>query len=139
MLGGALMSFLPSSNKAGVLIGIYLVNSIVATLAIIYQWTVANLAGQTKRTMGSVIVAASFSVGSILGPQTFRAKDAPQYKSAKITVLATQGGGAVVAIILFLYYVWANKKKDAKESSGSTENGWENKTDKENKTFRYVY
>jgi hypothetical protein len=37
ILGGGLMSFAPSSNRAALLAGIYLVNSIVATLIIIYQ------------------------------------------------------------------------------------------------------
>lgn len=92
--------------------------------------------------MGSSIIAGAFSIGNIVGPQTFQAKDAASgYRPAKITVLATQGAGALVAFVLFLYYVWANKKKDQRDSqtSDSEENKWENKTDKENKTFRYVY
>lgn len=135
------MSFSPKNNRAALLVGIYLVNSIVATLIVINQWTVANCAGQTKRTMASAIIAGSFSIGNIIGPQTFQAKDkAGGYQPAKITVMATQGAGGLMAFVLFLYYVWANKKKDAAQSSETVEeNNWENKTDKENKTFRYVY
>jgi H+/gluconate symporter-like permease len=110
----------------------------VATLPIIYNLTVANVAGHSKRTMASAIIAAAFSIGNIVGPQTFRNKDKPQYLPAKTAVMATQGGGALVTFILFLYYVWANKKKDSRRITEGAEN-WENKTDKENKTFRYVY
>lgn len=141
------MSFSPKDNRAALLAGIYLVNAIVATLTVIYQWTVANCAGQTKRVVASALVAGSFSIGNIIGPQTFQVKDAPEYKPAKIIVMATQGGGAFAAVVLFAYYVWANRRKDRKEKSlgqdvpaGNAElHAWDNQTDKENVTFRYVY
>ncbi len=146
ILGGGLMSF-ATNNKAAQLAGIYLVNSITATLIIIYQWTASNLAGQTKRVVGVALISGSFSVGNIIGPQTFQAKDAPKFIPAKITVLTTQSAGAVMAVVLFLYYVWANKRKNAAnrltEASSlehqNEQHMWEDQTDKENPTFRYVY
>ena len=147
ILGGGLMSFAPPKNRAAQLAGIYLVNAITATLIIIYQWTASNVAGQTKRVIAVALISGSFSVGNIIGPQTFQAKDAPGYRPAKITVLATQAAGAFIAAVLFVYYVWANKRKDATQAtvefleveSQSEKHLWEDQTDKENKTFRYVY
>jgi hypothetical protein len=147
MLGGGLMSFSPKTNRAALLAGIYLVNAIVPTLSIIYQWTVSNCAGQTKRAIASALIAGSFSVGNIIGPQTFQARDAPDYRPAKITVMATQAAAAFMAAVLFAYYVWANSRKDSKEKAlgpdGGADNAevhqWDNQTDKENTTFRYVY
>lgn len=71
ILGGALMSF-ATGTKAGQLAGIYLVNSITATLIVIYQWTGSNVGGQTKRVISVALVSGSFSVGNIIGPQTFQ-------------------------------------------------------------------
>ncbi|KAF7178940.1 hypothetical protein CNMCM7691_007764 [Aspergillus felis] len=143
ILGGGLLSFLPKHNKAGVLIGIYLVNAVVATLPILYQWTAANCAGHTKRAFASALVAGSFSVGNIIGPQTFQARDAPEYRPAKIAVLATQAAGAVLSFVLFLYYVWENKRRDraaeGQEDQAQDDTKWAGLTDRENKTFRYVY
>lgn len=142
------MSFLPSRNRAGLLAGIYMVNAITATLVVIFQWTASNVAGHTKRSASVALIAGSFSVGNIIGPQTFQAKDAPQYIPAKIIVLATQAGGALFAVILFLYYLWANRRKEAGGLGGGDgaviveddEDGkWENLTDRQNKLFRYVY
>ena len=135
------MSFAPSSNRAALLAGIYLVNCITAVLTVIYQWTTANVAGQTKRVVSVALIAGSFSVGNIIGPQTFQAKDAPQYIPAKITVLATQAGAAVVAFVLFLYYVWANKGKDATPvvEGQRQQDLWDGRTDREDQSFRYVY
>src|SRR5262249_12899804 len=116
ILGGALMSFLPSgktnANKPGLLAGIYLINFVVATLIVIYQWTASNIAGSTKRVVSMALISGAFSVGNIVGPQTFQAKDAPQYIPAKITVLATQAAGAFIAVVLFGYYVYANAQKE---------------------------
>ncbi|KAK2768633.1 hypothetical protein FQN54_000489 [Arachnomyces sp. PD_36] len=155
VIGGALMSFLPKGNTAGLLIGIYLVNAIVAPLPVIYHWTAANCAGYTKRAFASATVAGSFSIGNIIGPQTFQARDAPEYRPAKIAVLATQAAAALVAVVLFMYYMWENKRRDARDSSTrsmdsnakeqvTSENtteveAWGGMTDKENPRFRYVY
>ncbi|KAL1966148.1 hypothetical protein VTN77DRAFT_4700 [Rasamsonia byssochlamydoides] len=145
IIGGGLMSFLPNSNTAGLLIGVYLINAIVAPLPVIYHWTAANCAGYTKRAFASALVAGSFSIGNIIGPQTFQAKDAPEYRPAKIAVLATQAAAAVLAVVLFAYYVWENKRRDAKAISSegyddaSNATAWSGLTDKENKSFRYVY
>ncbi|CAI7618711.1 hypothetical protein PCG10_002805 [Penicillium crustosum] len=142
IIGGALLSFLPKTNKAGVLIGIYLVNAIVATLPILYQWTMANCAGHTKRAFASALVAGSFSVGNIIGPQTFQARDAPQYHPAKIAVLATQAAAAVLSVVLFIYYKWQNRQRDQTkrvDENSVDEIKWAGLTDKQNPSFRYVY
>ncbi|KAJ5443419.1 allantoate permease [Penicillium daleae] len=145
IIGGGLMSFLPKSNRAGVLAGIYLVNAIVAPAPVIYHWVAANCAGYTKRAFASAAVAGFFCVGNIIGPQTFQAREAPEYRSAKISVLATQAASAVLAVVLFAYYVKENRRRDRLQTSSgneyqiSDEAAWGGLTDKENKNFRYVY
>ncbi|KJK60203.1 D-galactonate transporter [Aspergillus parasiticus SU-1] len=145
IIGGGLMSFLPKSNRAGVLIGIYLVNSIVAPTPVIYHWIAANCAGYTKRAFTSAVVAGFFCVGNIIGPQTFQARDAPEYRPAKIAVLVTQAVAGILAVVLFGYYVWENRRRDraqtAQEGQGvvTDEKAWGGLTDKQNKDFRYVY
>lgn len=142
MIGGGLMSFLPLRNRTGLLAGIYLVNCVVPTVLITYQWTAANVAGHTKRAFSTTLMAAAFGIGNIIGPQTFQARNAPQYIPAKITVLATQGVGAVLALVLFSYYLWINDARNRKEAPVEDEMDeakWSNLTDKENRSFRYVY
>ncbi|KAL3956277.1 hypothetical protein ACCO45_009123 [Purpureocillium lilacinum] len=144
ILGGALMSFLnPKTNRSGVLAGIYLVNAVVAPLTIFYNWTVANCAGGTKRAFAAALVSGSFSLGNIIGPQTFQAKDAPDFRPAKLAVMGTQAGCALTTFALFLYYVWANKRRNDRskqqEEAFMSPEVWANMTDKENKHFRYTY
>ncbi|KAK4120285.1 MFS general substrate transporter [Parathielavia appendiculata] len=142
IIGGALMSFLPTSNRDGCLAGIYLVNAVVAPLAIFYNWIMANVGGATKRAFAAALISGSFSLGNIIGPQTFQAKDAPEYRPAKLAVMGTQAGCAFITFLLFLYYVWQNKKRTSEnetEDAFMSQEAWSGKTDKENRKFRYAY
>ncbi|CAM1501410.1 Fc.00g105720.m01.CDS01 [Cosmosporella sp. VM-42] len=143
IIGGALMSFLDTSNKSGVLAGIYLVNAVVAPLTIFYSWTAANFGGATKRAFAAAVVSGSFSLGNIIGPQTFQARDAPNFRPAKLAVMGTQAGCAATTFALFIYYVWANKKRGARNKQMEDEymspEVWSTMTDRENKLFRYTY
>ena len=96
IIGSDLMFFTPSHNHAALLAGVYLVNGIIAVLIIIYQWAMSNLAEHTKGVVASALIAGSFSVGNIIGSQTFQAKDAPGYYTAKVIVMATQARAAFV-------------------------------------------
>jgi hypothetical protein len=69
--------------------------------------------GRYFSTAVSALVSAAFCVGSIIGPQTFQAKDAPQYIPAKIAVLATQSAAILVAVMARLYYGWQNSRREA--------------------------
>lgn len=108
----------------------------------ILQWTAANFGGATKRAFAAAIVSGSFSLGNIIGPQTFQARDAPDYRPAKIAVMGTQAGCAVVTLALYAYYRWENKRRGAKQQSEDAfmaPEVWASMTDKENKQFRYSY
>ncbi|KAF4595534.1 MFS transporter [Ophiocordyceps camponoti-floridani] len=144
IIGGALMSFLnPRTHRAGVLAGIYLVNAVVAPLTVFYSLTVANCAGGTKRAFAAALVSGSFSLGNIIGPQTFQARDAPDFRPAKLAVMGTQAGCALVTILLFLYYVQANRRRNDRsrqqEEAFMSPEVWATMTDKENRQFRYSY
>jgi hypothetical protein len=141
IIGGGLMSFLPKGHQGGHLAGIYLVNCVVPTVIITYQWTAANVAGHTKRAFSTTLMALAFGIGNIIGPQTFQARDAPQYIPAKITVLATQAAAALLAVVLFGYYAWINGRRAsiATAEATSEREKWSTLTDKENRSFLYVY
>ncbi|KAJ6464014.1 major facilitator superfamily domain-containing protein [Mycena sanguinolenta] len=148
-MGSGLMSFLPSSQRAGLLAGVYLVNMETVTLFLVFCLTTANVAGQTKRVAANALISGAFSVGNIIGPQLFKPKDAPQFIPAKIILLVTEIVTAMIAAALRIYYGWQNSKRDAVEKKERERMdckdeevvniGWLNLTDRENKTFRYKY
>ncbi|KAJ5809063.1 uncharacterized protein N7503_001281 [Penicillium pulvis] len=143
LIGSCLMSFLPSSNKGGCLAGIYLVNTTVAPLALIYAWTGANYKGYTMKVAGTALISAAFSIANIIGPQTFQSKDAPQYIPAKITLVAVNAAAILISTLLRIMYGRRNSRADrlgtpARSSmearTASTQNA-----NVDDETFRYVY
>ncbi|KIW99684.1 uncharacterized protein Z518_11097 [Rhinocladiella mackenziei CBS 650.93] len=147
VIGAGLMSFISADNQPGKLAGIYLINTIVAPLAIIYTWVGANTAGYTKRVASNAAIAVSFSVANIIGPQTFQAKDAPDYIPAKITIFAVAGGAMAVSVLLRLLYGFRNRRTAKNRwaqlqglSMGAVEaNIEQDQTDCKNPAFVYVY
>ncbi|KAL4954389.1 major facilitator superfamily domain-containing protein [Aspergillus filifer] len=149
LLGSCLMSFLPTSNQAGCLAGIYMVNTTVAPLALIFAWTGANYKGYTMKVAGSTLISAAFSVANIIGPQTFQAKDAPGYTPAKITLVAVNAAAIVVSTSLRVLYGKRNARADrvGKPARSRMERKIEDKRREEiaeadaqdGSEFRYVY
>lgn len=102
----------------------------------------ANVGGATKRAFAAALISGSFSLGNIIGPQTFQARDAPDFRPAKIAVMATQAACALTTFTLFLYYTWQNKRRTSdneNEDAYLSPEAWANMTDKENKNYRYAY
>ena len=58
-----------------------------------------------------------YSAGNIIGPQTFRAQDAPVYRPAEITLIVCFGVCLIDVIFLHWWYRHQNrlKAKEAKE------------------------
>lgn len=147
VIGAGLMSFIDADNQAGKLAGIYLINFIVAPLAIIYTWVGANTMGYTKRVATNATVAIAFSIANIIGPQTFQSRDAPDYIPAKITIFAVAGGAMVVSACLRLLYGFRNRtnvrNREAQLQGMTIEEvkqvDDEDKTDRKNPAFVYVY
>ena len=132
------MAFLPGESKVGKLIGNYLTNCIGASLPLLYSWVAANYAGHTKKVVMNAILLMSFCLGNIIGPETFRNGDAPEYIPAKISIVVTTGVAICLALLLRVMYGIENKKRDRRGD------GLEHKvnqefldlTDRENREFR---
>lgn len=154
LIGSCLLAFVPSptplrpdqhkDNLPALLAGLYIVNFQVPVLAIQYSWAAANTAGATKKAIVYSLVSACFAAGSIIGLQSFQARDVPSgYQPAKETVVGTQAASIALALLLMAYYRWQNKKKDAasldSNETSSEASAWKGMSDKEDTLFRYSY
>ncbi|KPI40402.1 Thiamine pathway transporter THI73 [Cyphellophora attinorum] len=141
ILGACLMSFLPVDNRAGRLVGVYLINSTLAVLTLLYSWVGANYSGHTKKVTMNAVLLMSFCLGNILGPLTFQNGDAPDFIPAKIAIIVTCALTVVLALALRFYYVKLNKKRQRLVDRGEVivnEDAWlMDMTDKQNVGFRY--
>ncbi len=137
-LGGALMSFLPPGAKAGKLVGNYLTNCIGAALPLLYAWVACNFAGHTKKVTMNAILLMSFCLGNIIGPETFKNKDAPDYIPAKVAIVATTLGAVALVVALRFLYQWENARRERNKDSvvHHTDEEFMDLTDRENQSFR---
>jgi MFS family permease len=139
LIGGALMAWLPADNKAGLLAGNYLTNTVGSSLPLLYSWITANYAGHSKKTTMSAIVLMSFCVGNIIGPKTFVDSDAPAYIPAKICIVAFLSGAILLAVALEVLYAMENRRRDRMgEIQMPDDFELMDLTDKENLRFRYL-
>lgn len=106
------MAFLPANNKAGKLTGNYMTNCIGASLPLLYSWVAANFAGHTKKITMNAVLLMSFCLGNIIGPETFQARDAPNYIPAKIAIVVTTVLAICLTLILRTVYSMENKRRD---------------------------
>jgi hypothetical protein len=88
------------------------------------------------------MVAASFAIANIVGPQTFQAHDAPQYIPAKVTILVVAALAAVAALGLRILLGVRNKTRGQDVAEGeqhADEILTADFTDNDNKSFKYTY
>lgn len=131
---------LTTKNKVANLIAIYLNMGSTGVIALLYSWNSANTAGHTKKLARNGLTMIAFSLGSLIGPQLFRAHEKPDYRSAKVTLLITSIVCVPLSLLVGLISKRENEKKD-NEGPVSLPPNYEFKdlTDIENPNFRYSY
>ncbi|SCU91197.1 LAMI_0E05072g1_1 [Lachancea mirantina] len=144
VLGAILLITLGHSQKVGKLFGVYLLNFAPAILPMIYNWNSVNTSGHTKRVTRNALTLIAFCIGNLIGPQMFKAKDAPHYTPAKIGLIVQLAVAACLCIVLRFVVVRENKLRDS-QTAGidpvelTRDVTVLDLTDIENKAFRYKY
>lgn len=113
ILGVALIVGLPTSHNGGRLAGYYLTQASPTPFVALLSLIATNVAGYTKKTTVAAMYLMAYCVGNIIGPQTFRPKDAPQYLPAEITILAMWSACLIDILFIFWYCRQQNHKKAA--------------------------
>lgn len=156
IIGAGLLVGLPDDNKWGRLVALWLCYFQGLGFSMSLTIVSSNIAGYTKKQLTGAILFTGYCIGNIVGPQTFKASEAPRYSSAYIAMLV----GYVVKLIaistLYAYMYLANKKRDreqavsgdggeylqteadAKVRREGIEGGMQDQTELDNKAFRYV-
>ncbi len=99
----------------------------------------SNVAGHTKKITTNAIFLIGYSVGNVIGPQTFRASQAPDYRGAKIAIVVCGAVLLVLNVVIWLAYVWENRHKCRLEPDANFDNAeFADLTDRENPRFVYA-
>ncbi|PSN59379.1 MFS transporter [Corynespora cassiicola Philippines] len=141
IIGAILMA---TTNKTPALIGYYLSGGIPIGWTTILGLQASNVAGSTKKVTVSVIGTIAYTIGNIISPQTFQARDAPRYLPAKISIVILYFLITVDLFIMRWVFVRRNKERDDQQKErGQDWKAEENhefldNTDLVNREFRYA-
>lgn len=140
IVGAILMA---ATNKASALVGYYLSGGIPIGWTTILGLQASNVAGSTKKITVTAIGTIAYTVGNIISPQTFQARDAPRYLPAKISIVILYFLITVDLCLIRLVYVYRNKKRDAEKAKRGPDfvldknHEFLDLTDIQNQEFRY--
>jgi len=148
IIGSGLLVGLPSSNKWGRLVALWLCFFQGLGFSMSLTMVSSNVAGYTKKQITGAILFIGYCVGNIIGPQTFIASEKPGYHSAYIAMLTGYSVKLAMVIVLYIYMWRSNKSRDAEqvargalseeEERAAVESGMHDMTEIDNKGFRYI-
>ncbi|CAG8921003.1 unnamed protein product [Penicillium salamii] len=144
IIGAGLLVGLPDENKWGRLVALWLCYFQGLGFSMTLIIVSSNIAGYTKKQVTGALLFTGYCVGNIIGPQTFKDSEAPGYHSAYIAMLVGYVVKLLCIVALYAYMYLENKRRDRQAIDGQeveaegVENGMLDKTEIENKGFRYV-
>lgn len=132
-----------TTEKAPALVGYYLSGGIPIGWTTILGLTSTNVAGFTKKVTVACIQNIAYTLGNIISPHTFQAKDTPRYLPAKISIVIIY-----FLITVDLYVIrWVAVRENRKREKEREEKGKDyvveknheflDLTDRQNREFRY--
>ncbi|OJJ68097.1 hypothetical protein ASPBRDRAFT_58147 [Aspergillus brasiliensis CBS 101740] len=114
IIGSALVYSLPRTNIGGQMVGIYLLYTYFGPYVVVDQPGIsmaqANTAGHTKKTVQYSILYIGYAVGNLIGPQTFRANQAPAYTGGFIAMLICYCICVALMAVYWLVVVKLNRR-----------------------------
>ncbi|KAK5111340.1 hypothetical protein LTR62_005180 [Meristemomyces frigidus] len=147
IVGAAMLVAVPENQKWARLVGLWLCFFQGLGFSMSLTMVSSNVAGYTKKQLTAAILFTGYCVGNIIGPQTFRASEAPHYHSAYIAMLVGYTVKLFMVVVLYFYMWSVNKKRDREvlaagltaEDQGreAIERGMHDMTELDNKGFRY--
>lgn len=114
--------------------------------AIILNWSIiaANFAGHTKRMALNGLNFVCYAAGNIIGPFMFEPSEVPRYMTAIKALCGVYASSMFFTALIGLSMWWSNRRRDAQREEApieggrqSEEVGFHDRTDKENRVFRY--
>lgn len=108
---------------------------------LVYECSAALIGTSFAETTVSSLFFVFYAVGNLVGPQTFRAQDAPRYGPGLATSVAVIAFGIADLAVIWFLYARENRRRDRIMSSPDygpkTNQEFLDLTDRENIAFRY--
>ncbi|WWD22201.1 hypothetical protein CI109_106692 [Kwoniella shandongensis] len=149
LIGIFLEGLLPNSKRWGRLIGFWITGFLNPGNFIIWSQTSLIVAGRTKKSVVQALNFLFWCLGFVIGPQTFQASTAPEYRPGLYFCCACFVVAECDLIAWWFWVRWENRRRDKRtQLAGLTPEqvqiegclfGLQDMTDRQNPHFRYHY
>lgn len=112
LVGTCMMAFATKVNMNAALAGYYITGMSPVGIILITSCVTSNTAGFTKKMITNAFTLMGYSAGNVIGPQTFRAADAPDYNNAKAGCVGCYCAAIFLMCVLTAYNIWENRRRD---------------------------
>ncbi|KAM0752592.1 MFS general substrate transporter [Meredithblackwellia eburnea MCA 4105] len=117
IIGTVMMFTIPAHNHAARYGGYVLCLLYAVCIPAVIAFITAGVGGSTKKFLMTMAYQLGYAVGNIIGPQTYRAKWAPNYYPSKYIMLAfIVFTGVLLLCFEGLHYYW-NRQADARDAA----------------------
>lgn len=141
-LGLCLLAF-ALNNRGAMMFGYYITYWATAGWACLSSLVSSNVAGRTKKATFNALFLIGFAAGNIIGPQTYKASEAPQFRTSGYTLVGTAVAQTLAPFALWFIYRHRNAKKAAemdevRDKYEEIKLSFGDMTDLENPSFVYT-
>ncbi|KAJ8087177.1 hypothetical protein PM082_006005 [Marasmius tenuissimus] len=142
-VAAACTGYLPEDKKWMRLVAFWFTNCQSVGFAASLVMVSSNMGGYTHKTVANAVVFTAYCWGNFAGPFVVKQSEAPRFPTAMAGLLAGYSIKLGCQLILLAYLVMFNNKRNKvygpPDEPASREAGMQDKTEYENKHFRYVY
>lgn len=134
--------FVDQKHHVGKLICYYLTGTYNASFVMILSLSTSNIAGHTKKIVFNALIFLGYCVGNIAGPFMAKSNQASRgYPLASGAMFFSNFMECFLIIVFALYCKWENRKRDQEQAvtGDRQQHAFDDLTDGENRSFRYVY
>ncbi|VUC25519.1 unnamed protein product [Clonostachys rosea] len=143
MISAVFLYTLPLTDYQGRLAALYMSYFYLGPYIVSLGINTANTAGHTKKVTTNALIFIAYCVSNIIGPQFFKAEQAPVYSLGMGAILGSYVLAMIIMILYATYCWWENRRRDAVDEAAGQEahsdTDFRDLTDKQNIHFRYVW
>ena len=101
--GSVMVVALPPTDKAALMVGLCMIIWFFQGSLVVYSTLSSAFSGETKRIVVNAVFQLGYCAGNIIGPQTYKSSEAPNYPTAKAVMTAMLVLAWVTFAALFVY------------------------------------
>ncbi|KAJ5679072.1 hypothetical protein N7462_007316 [Penicillium macrosclerotiorum] len=100
------------AHKAPLLVGYYIISVYPGITPLIYSWSAANTAGETKKKVTTGILIVGQCVGNVIGPTLYTTEEKPLYRRGLLSNLSLFCVLVLLILLNMAYLSFLNKKHE---------------------------